>query len=325
VEGPGFKLEGYEASPLCSATFMGSLMRSKKFVFPRSGAALFFAVLTAPDLAAADPNCFVPGKNTWQLCQATCMEACKSSKTDVRSAAAICEHLAVMATRKDDPSCPSILAASTAQPGSAVQPSQPSVDACLMKAASGPGPLDRLKEIKFPELEESLKKRLANPPPPSDCAPVPAALSLMYDCIGSEATQIQEGYKSLGDKLRPSANAKQCDRPVSEYGQAARILDGLKKRAAYISDFSEKNLSKCNNRWSDWLDATSKNNNETDSTSVQTEAIVATTMNQLVKDLQEQLKRVVDTQAKVQTTIKSINESLGGVQANVISRLLACN
>ena len=293
--------------------------------------AVFFVAVFFVISVNANPNCFVENKNNWQMCQVTCMEACRTSKSNVRSILGICERLAGMANRKDDPSCRRLLAETAPPPPpppdpktSGVgppDPSQPTLDVCLKKAGARPGLLDKLnQQVTGAALRDTLNKLLANPTPPSSCAPAPAALRLMYDCIGDEANQIQNGFRSLQERLGNPKSPNRCDRPISEYDQAYQILDGLKQRADNISTYSEKTLLPCSIEWQDWMDAKSK---ATDLAS--TSPSVFTTLTEIISGLREDLQRVAATRSKADETIKEIKNSLDRVQASVISALLLCD
>lgn len=297
-----------------------------------AGVVATFVTLIDSPFAAAGPNCFAEGKSIWRQCPALCMTECKNPSIDLHATREICLILARMPVRKDDPTCTDLLAEQAPAPTPTPPPGPPPVpgqspdsnipgsqpiQACVNSAKSGPGLMDRLnKKIQTKSLRDALARRLENPAPPSDCAPNPAALRLIYDCISTEAGRIEQEYRNLQSKLGIAEPGKRCGRPVSDYDKAYQTLDILKQRSAFIQNYSEQELVKCNGRWNEWLDAKLKPD---------AEAPINDTFHQVITDLKNDLNAALDTRKKVEQAISGITKALNGVEADVISSLLGCN
>lgn len=280
----------------------------------------------APDVQS---RCFAAGENNWRSCQVTCMAACQSSRLDVRSTAEACERLAATANRTDAPSCKTLAGATGPRLQNPVAEKKESqtIEACLTKAGAGPSLLERVGRIQTQALRESITKRLSDPAPPSstDCAPIPAALTLMYNCIVAEADDIKKGYENIQGRTGAATKADRCSNGFGESDRTYELLAGLKARADYISTYSETKLLTCSTRWSTWLADKSKKPQSDSEPPDATTAVVATALDQLFKDLNEELTQVVTAKTKAEATIRNVNTSLANVEANAITVLLGCN
>ena len=310
-------------------------------VFTLAAAPLTKAQTVRPPMAVPAPT-VVPkaceNQEVLRACPRTCYRLCLNTSVAGQNSplGQVCNELSVarVSSLRDQPTCRGIIIDPTAP-----EPPRQTLQECLKTAASGIGLLDLTKKIQSPELRALISARFGNPPPPG-CAPLPASLRAMYKCVGIEAGQLQEGYKSLAGQSGSMAADKKCDRPLPEYEQAYTNLVGLKQRADYISQYSTGTLAACIKQWTDWLetmgqpqlkkDQEPKNeqdpkNDQEPKNDLKREAVVAEVVKDVISNHQKDMEGVVDMQTAAQQTIKSINDALANTEGSVIRRLLTCS
>jgi hypothetical protein len=145
----------------------------------------------------------------------------------------------------------------------------------------------------------------------------------MYGCVGAEAVQLQEKYKSLVKQSGVIATDKKCDRGPEDYEKSHTVLAELKQRADHLSQYSADTLSTCIKQWTTWLEAISKTGN--DKIDPKAGAVVSATVADIINDQKNNLEGVVNMQTSAQKTIGSINDGLVNIEAGLIRSMLSCN
>lgn len=280
-------------------------------------AALLFVVASTQTFA--NPNCFVEGTDNWKRCAATCRKACQDTRLDFKTVRAFCEPLARLdkTALNDDPSCAAILKVAS--------PTQ-SVQTCIATATSRPGLADLLKNEQLPAaFRDALSKRLADPP---RCAPNPAAIKTMSDCLEAEIDKIGTASDELKSRV---ASSSSC-RPLAEYGQIFQTLDSSKTHARNVEELMKEKLFTCTVEWKNWLEKRAGRSGQQaggqDDSSAQNSGSSLTftqALNSIVEKLKANLDEATAKQTKLVQTMDHMNESLDAVQADAAKVMLDCN
>jgi tetratricopeptide (TPR) repeat protein/flagellar hook-basal body complex protein FliE len=211
-------------------------------------------------------------------------------------------------------------------------PSAPKVETCIAKARSTPSIADLIKNDQFPpELRKALAERLGNPP---SCAPNPAALAAIGDCIQTETDQIKAAYNDIRTKL---ASSSSC-RPLTDYGEMYKSLAALKKRSASLEPLIKDNLFTCQTTWNKWLDeratrtdqqVTSQSdpqgsNGNSSASAAPTSERFAQRLDQIIGRLRTNLKEAAGKQTEVREAGSRMGDSLEDVLADLAQAMLMC-